>query len=87
MAFVPDDELSFTVSAREIYDLGQDTARMVREIKEDLSADRSAANDRHNDVETRVRGLERFKWEARGGMTLIAAVVGWLATVKSGGFK
>lgn len=82
---MPDDELSFTVSAREIYDLGQTTAQMVREIKEDLTTDRGNAADRHADIETRVRGLERFKWETRGGLVLLTAAVGWLISFKTGG--
>jgi hypothetical protein len=82
---VPDDELNFTVSARELYDLGQTTAQLVREIKEDLTTDRDNAAERHADIETRVRGLERFKWETRGGMTLLAVGVGWLVSLKTGG--
>jgi hypothetical protein len=58
---------------------------LVREIKQDLTDDRDSAATRHADIETRVRGLERFKWETRGGMAFLAVGLGWLFRVKTGG--
>lgn len=71
---MPDDELTVTIGAREIYDAVQATKHEVKALRV----------DREEDVADRarlwlaVRDLQRMKWQVRGAAAVATSGVGWL---------
>lgn len=68
---MPDDELTFTVSAKDIYDAVKSLEATVRALPT-------------TDHEQRIRALERWRYAAGGGLALGAAAIGWLLQLKGG---
>lgn len=71
---MPDDELTVTIGAREIYDAIQETKHEVSELRRDRDDD---AKDRAK-LWQAVRELQRIRWQVRGAMAAGALALGWL---------
>lgn len=71
---MPDDELTVTIGAREIYDAIQETKHEVSELRKDRDED---VADRAN-LWTAVRELQRIRWHVRGAVASAGIALGWL---------
>lgn len=78
MSTTDDRRSGVTITNREIYDLLLENTRVTR----DLAGKVTAIETRDTDHETRIRALERWRWELGGVITIVAwggsAVVSWL---------
>jgi hypothetical protein len=76
---MPDDELTFTVSARDMYDGIQRLESKVDLLTTAIGSLPTA------DHETRIRALERWRYAAGGGLALGGAAIGWLLQLRGSG--
>ena len=65
------------VPMRDIYNEVQRQGRLLEKIANSLPD----SEDKVEDHELRIRGLERRMWQAIGGFGLVAAVMPWIVSL------
>lgn len=77
-----DDELTFTVGAREIYDSVQALRAELGALRHDHAAEATDRATKDERTDRRLTAVERAVWQARGALGLATVAVGWLIESK-----
>lgn len=88
----PIEELTMPIGVKEIYDTGVETKAAVKQLSEDLHAmreedreRRAEARKRDEDVENRLRSLEKWRYGIGGAVAIAVSALGYAMQLKGGG--